>query len=104
MELMTIIAVVTCVPGCSGQPWPSAIEPGEMCDPPGDPLIVCVRAQTGLEYYFDLQPLTVFQVADQVYGLNLNSLQAVLLQPDAMQARTSQHSYLSMRIRMLARP
>ena len=30
----------------------------------------------------------MFQVADQVYGLNLNSLQAVLLQPDALQART----------------
>ncbi len=44
-------------------------------------------AQTGLEYYFNLQPLSVFQVADQVYGLNLNSLQAVLLQSDARQAR-----------------
>ena len=47
-----------------------------------------LRAQTGLEYYFNLQPLSVFQVADQVYGLNLNSLQAVLLQSDARQARS----------------
>ena len=46
----------------------------------------CCLAQTGLEYYFNLQPMSVFEVADQVYGLNLNSLQAVLLQPDAMQA------------------
>ena len=48
--------------------------------------------QLALEYYFGLQPLGIYQVADKVYGLNLTNVNNVLHLPQAVQVRSMVHA------------
>lgn len=41
--------------------------------------------QMALQYYFGLRPLGVFEVADSVYGLNFNTVAAILKAPEVVQ-------------------